>query len=105
MPMTVFKPFRLETNMYFAVITTLEEWKEGIESWMREERDDAREKMPLSIMALAHADKKTATAEKNKTSRPQDYMPEFGTYPEHTEKLTLEVWAKENDMYKMLSQA
>jgi len=96
-----FRPFWFEANQAWGEVNSLKEWKRILDVhkrvWSNEEISGKK------LMAMAHATIKTEEVEGKKKKAREGYIPNFGLYAEHKSSMTLEDWAKNNNMYDILA--
>ncbi len=88
-----FKPFFFDSNRAWGRIESLSEWQHIVLC------------LKISgkmLMKKACATIDTKNIENRKQKKHYGYIPNFGLYSEHISSLTLEAWAKKNNMYNIL---
>ena len=93
-----FISFWFEGNQTWREVSSLEEWKEVLKIYAEFNRSGT------DLMKMAHATIETEMVENGAEKEPDEYLPNFGLYTteEHTSQMTLEDWAKKNNMYDAL---
>ncbi len=94
-----FIPFWFEANQAWGKIDSLEEWKQIINAHKSGQWSEVSGR---KLMEMAHATIETEEVESGRKKAPEKYIPNFGLYAEHKSSITLEAWAKKNNMYDIL---
>ena len=93
-----FIAFWFEANQAWGNMSSLEEWKKVLEIYAEFNRSGT------DLMKRAYATIETEKVESGTKKAFDGYLPNFGLYTtdEHTAQMTLEDWAKKNNMYDIL---
>ncbi|MCK4800142.1 hypothetical protein KAS31_04150 [Candidatus Parcubacteria bacterium] len=93
-----FIEFWFEANQTWGRMSSLEEWKKALKIYAE------FNKSGTDLMKMAHATIETEKVESGTEKEADGYLPNFGLYitEEHASQMTLEDWAKKNNMYDIL---
>ncbi len=94
-----FVPFHFEGNQAWGKIQSLDDWARVLLAYSK----PGARRTSAELMSLARATFETGEVENGTRVAPLGYIPNFGLYQEHDASLTLEVWAKKNGMFEVLS--
>lgn len=93
-----FIEFWFEANQAWGRMSSPEEWENALKVYAESNRSG------IDLMRAAHATIETEKVESGTEKASDGYLPNFGLYTtdEHTSQMTLEDWAKKNNMYDIL---
>lgn len=94
-----FVPFYFEGSQARGEIRSLDDWTRVLFAYSMLGRPGRTGEELMQ----ARATFETEDVENGTRVAPLGYMPNFGLYQEHDASLTLEVWAKKNGMFEVLS--